>query len=306
MIPFYLLDNNELITIDYLVIGGGGIGGEIDYGNLPETAADGGGGGAGGYICSVPGEPSGANSGAASRVFYRRGDSIVLTVGGANSHSVLGPITALAGGAGGVAGFIDPIYPNLFRNGGSGGSGGGGGGGGPTFINGGAGTSNQGLSGANGNGEGRSTYRTNMRAGGGGGAGSAGSNQNGGNGLTSSITGTAVTRAGGGGGCVGTSQTTGTGGTGGGGAGGKVLSFGGGGGAINTGSGGGGGTYYMDAGFGPEFHGAGNGGSGIVVLRYPATARIIDRISPGLVYTYSDDGIWKRYIFTGGTGTIKF
>lgn len=302
MIPFYLLDNNELITIDYLVIGGGASGNGIDYGNLDETAADSGGGGAGGYICSVPGESSGANSSPVSRIFYRRTDSITVTVGGGSSNSVLGPITALAGGGAGVGGFIPAGYPTAWSNGTTGGTGGGGG----SHTSGASGTANQGLNGANGNSPSRANYRLNMQAGGGGGAGGSASGPNGGNGITSSITGTAVTRAGGGGGTVGMNQTTSTGGTGGGGAGGKVLSFGGTSGAVNTGSGGGGATYYMDEGFGPEFHGAGNGGSGLVVLRYPSTARIIDRISPGLIYTYSDDGIWKRYIFTGGTGTIKF
>jgi hypothetical protein len=48
------------------------------------------------------------------------------------------------------------------------------------------------------------------------------------------------------------------------------------------------------------------GGSGIVVLRYPSRARIIQSIGSGLTYTYSDDGTWKRYTFTAGTGTIRF
>jgi hypothetical protein len=64
------------------------------------------------------------------------------------------------------------------------------------------------------------------------------------------------------------------------------------GGAINTGSGGGGG-------------GAG-GGSGVVILRYPSSARVIDGIDPGLTFSYSDDGTFKRYVFTAGTGNIRF
>jgi hypothetical protein len=63
-------------------------------------------------------------------------------------------------------------------------------------------------------------------------------------------------------------------------------------GTVNTGSGGGGG-------------GAG-GGSGLVVLRYPSVARIINRIDPGLTFTFSDDGTFKRYIFTAGSGNITF
>jgi hypothetical protein len=63
-------------------------------------------------------------------------------------------------------------------------------------------------------------------------------------------------------------------------------------GTVNTGSGGGG--------------GGGVGGSGIVVLRYPSSVRIIRTIAPGLTYTFSDDGTFKRYVFTAGTGTITF
>jgi hypothetical protein len=43
-----------------------------------------------------------------------------------------------------------------------------------------------------------------------------------------------------------------------------------------------------------------------VVLRYPSLARIINRIDPGLTYTFSDDGTFKRYIFTAGSGNITF
>jgi hypothetical protein len=42
------------------------------------------------------------------------------------------------------------------------------------------------------------------------------------------------------------------------------------------------------------------------VLRYPSRQRVINFIAPGLSYTYSDDGTFKRYIFTAGTGNIKF
>jgi hypothetical protein len=63
-------------------------------------------------------------------------------------------------------------------------------------------------------------------------------------------------------------------------------------GAINTGGGGGG--------------GGGAGGSGVVILRYPSRARIINSIAPGLTYDFSDDGTWKRYVFKSGTGNITF
>jgi hypothetical protein len=48
------------------------------------------------------------------------------------------------------------------------------------------------------------------------------------------------------------------------------------------------------------------GGSGVVILRYSALARVIDKISGGLTFTYSNDGTYQRYIFTGGSGTITF
>jgi hypothetical protein len=72
---------------------------------------------------------------------------------------------------------------------------------------------------------------------------------------------------------------------------------------VNTGSGGGGGYYNPAA---SAFFFSEAGGSGLVVLRYPSTARVINQISPGLTYTFSDDGTWKRYIFTAGTGNVTF
>jgi hypothetical protein len=68
-------------------------------------------------------------------------------------------------------------------------------------------------------------------------------------------------------------------------------------GTVNTGGGGGGGY---------SFRPPSAGGSGVVVLRYPSRARIINSIAPGLTYTFSDDGTFKRYVFTAGTGNITF
>ena len=106
-------------------------------------------------------------------------------------------------------------------------------------------------------------------AGGGGGAGQTGQLQNGGNGLQNSITGTAVYYAGGGGagGWTSSAYEDGYGGLGGGGAGGGYGTSGnkqaraGFAGATNTGGGGGAGNQASGA----------NGGSGIVVIRYPNT-----------------------------------
>jgi hypothetical protein len=138
-----------------------------------------------------------------------------------------------------------------------------------------------------------------MQAGGGGGAGEPGNTDGqsyGGDGLASSITGTSTYYAGGGGGSNAPASSAIPGGLGGGGngrsgdlrnAGSNATA-----GQINTGGGGGGGGR--------------NGGSGVVILRYSSRARIINRIDPGLTYTYSDDGTWKRYVFTSGTGNITF
>jgi hypothetical protein len=42
------------------------------------------------------------------------------------------------------------------------------------------------------------------------------------------------------------------------------------------------------------------------VLRYSSLATIINFIDPGLTYTFSDDGTYKRYVFTAGAGNIRF
>jgi hypothetical protein len=44
----------------------------------------------------------------------------------------------------------------------------------------------------------------------------------------------------------------------------------------------------------------------LVVLRYPSAVRIIRTIAPGLTFTFSDDGTFKRYVFTAGSGNITF
>ena len=117
-----------------------------------------------------------------------------------------------------------------------------------------SGTAGQGYAGADG---------TNGYGGGGGGASAAGSSITGGNGLASSISGASVTYAGGGGGGV-YGGSSGAGGSGGGGHGGLQ----GGGitaGAVNTGGGGGGWGVSNGGTDGAD------GGSGIVIVRYPTT-----------------------------------
>jgi hypothetical protein len=245
---------NEDIECQYLVVAGGG-GGGLSYG---------GGGGAGGYRSSVFGEFSGANSSLETTfpVKSGKGYSVVVGSGGApnvnGSNSAFDSITAIGGGMGGRYGI----------NASSGGSGGGGGTAEGSMAQslGGAGTSNQGFAGGNG------IVNLNLPAGGGGGASSVGVNAtssaggNGGSGLASTVTGSRVLRAGGGGGSMyyatgGGNATPGTGGSGGGGTGGTMVPLVGATSATaNTGSGGGGGNATI----------AGNGGSGIVIIRYKA------------------------------------
>ena len=244
-------------SADFLVVAGGGGGGPNH----------GGGGGAGGYIYTT-----GASLSAA--VPY----SLDVGIGGDGSSS------GFAGDSGGDSTF------NITTATGGGGGGynnstgvtGGSGGGGSRGAAAGSGTSGQGNSGGTGG---------TFSAGGGGGASAAGSNGstyvggNGGAGTANSITGTSVFYAGGGGG-NGYTASGGTGGVGGGGNGGQ---YGGGGeyigtnGALNTG-GGGGGSYSNSGTF--QLQGM-NGGSGIVILRYP-TASVSSYAVTGTLDTTTD------------------
>ena len=178
--------------------------------------------------------------------------NVVVGAGGITSNtaptngedSSFAGITSLGGGYGG-------ILTSGYQTGGTGGSGGGS----YRGYAGGSGTSNQGFDGAAGVDGGRS--------GGGGGAGSPGSEGDGGDGLANAITGTITYYAGGGGQGYRVDDASvlgsGIGGLGGGGDG--VYGSNGNDGVANTGGGGGGlrdGAGYV----------AGNGGSGIVVIRY--------------------------------------
>jgi hypothetical protein len=232
------------LTCDVLVIAGGGSGGSGNY--------YAGGGGAGGYRTS-------------SGFAVTGGTPIAVTVGAGGaapasgqtkgSNSIFSTITSTGGGGGGVSAI----------SGQAGGSGGGapGSGGGPLYS---VGTGNEGgyspVEGRNG-GQGFSASGTGAGGGGGGSSavGATGTSNvggNGGAGTASSITGTSVTRAGGGGGSV-FSGTIGTGQAGGGNGG---ANSGGTNATVNTGSGGGG--------TGDNVNRGGNGGSGIVIIRYPA------------------------------------
>lgn len=243
--------------VDYLIVGGGGGGGSSTTNNNDGC----GGGGAGGMLEGVT-------------TVTAQAYNIVVGLGGAGVNAALTPggdggpssafgLTALGGGGGAT-------QNTAGRSGGSGGGAGNGGGAGP--YAGGPGTTGQGNAGGN-----ITTGGNNWVGSGGGGAGSVGvsgdqgiGNQGrGGQGRISSITGANVFYAGGGaggaaggrlGGGGGNSGDAPLGGQGGGGDGGyeagKAPN-----GAPNTGGGGGGATGNTSA-YG------GDGGSGIVIVRY--------------------------------------
>ena len=297
------------LTLSYLLIGGGG------------GASYGGGGGAGGYRNSYASETSGANSATETPLTVNSGGNLCIQIGaggagvyqgasapGKGSSSRIGSLYAQGGGAGARSvtdsGIVD------------GGSGGGEGFTDTTDSPGsyrGAGTSNQGTRGGNGQ-----DYLSNSQFAGEwymGGGGGAGSNTNvdsvwnsragnGGNGLSSSITGTAVTRAGGGGGATwSASGAVGTGGTGGGGNATRGTNSTGGSGTTNSGSGGGasGSTSQSQSNTGT----GGSGGSGVAILRYPKNGVTLS-VGAGLTYTETTVGDDNVVTITAGAGTVTF
>ena len=280
----------DLISIDYLVVAGGASGG----GN------GGGGGGAGGYRNSYSTETSGGNSTSEVNAYIATSTNYTVTVGGGGagastngnfgSDSVFFDIISYGGGK---PGSNSGLGPEGFKGGSGGGAGSWGSG---TQISG------NGLSGQGSNGGVNSASSPNYPAGGGGGAGATGgagsggsTAGNGGNGLASSITGSSVTRGGGGGGGTYPSGgTAGSGGTGGGGAG--SSSSGGTAGTANTGGGGGGSKQSVNG---------ANGGSGVVILRFP-TADATISVGAGLTSSSATDGSDTVVTFTAGTGTISF
>lgn len=242
----------QSLTVDYLVVAGGGGGG-----------AYGGGGGAGGLRSTVG---STGGSGSLESALSLTANNPYITIigaggaGGTNgaaqsgsikgikgSDSVFSSITSTGGGSG--LGFNENT--SSLANGGSGGGGIDAPGSGQ-YINGGTGTSNQGYAGGRG-------YRTGSgynAGGGGGGAGSVGSDGGGsgsspikgagGSGRTISISGSSITYATGGSGMQESgSDTAGANGN------------------FNTGSGG-----DSSVGVGATRASGGNGGSGVVVIRY--------------------------------------
>ena len=230
------------VSIEYLLIAGGGAGG----------ALGGGGGGAGGFVTGTATLSANDSisvligSGAAySTTSYSSGGGSLLV-------SSLLNVTAVGGGGGGSY-----IIGRAGQNGGSGGGGGvgGSGQGGP----GGLGTAGQGNNGGS-----NHAQDTFGQSGGGGGAGAVGSNGvfgapgAGGAGLSNNWSGSTIFYAGGGGGETGVAGIAGgNGGNGGGGRGNGTTGFTSG--TTNTGGGGGG--------------GGGNGGSGVAIIRYLGSRR---------------------------------
>ena len=259
------------ILVDFLVVAGGGGGGAASGGG-------GGGGGAGGLL---------TNFGATAFNAFT-GTAYDIEVGTTGTGATTG---ANAGTSGGNSKFTSS-YISLGGGGGSGygvsgliGGSGGGGAGNTVSSPGIAGTAGQGTSGGNGGGDGTT--------GGGGGGGKDGSGTNatstsGGNGGASLevniIGGTGNYYAGGGGGgldsrtngSVGTGGTS-SGGNGGGSSTGNQATTG----VINTGGGGGGDGYPTSS------YPAKNGGSGIVILRYP-TADVSSYAVTGTLDTLSN------------------
>ena len=292
-------------SANFLVVAGGGAGGGA--GN------NGGGGGAGGFRTSFPGG-SGGGASPESALTLTAGTAYPITVGAGGTGncspgqgpattgnpSIFSTITSTGGGVGGVFSFPAAGTP--------GGSGGGAGQGAGTT--GGTGTANQGFDGGNNN-----TGNSGAGGGGAGAVGQASSNSpyitgNGGIGVESSISGSPAYYSGGGGGGVHQSQPPatfpvgyGTGGTGGGGGG--ATSIGPRGpspaqsGTANTGGGGGG----SSEGISPRL--GGNGGSGIIIVRYPAGAAPAVTVAPGTnVKTTAPNGEEVATFTVSGTLTV--
>jgi len=271
------------ISVEYLVIAGGGAGGGSGGGS-----GHGSGGGAGGYRTTTSTVLKGSHA-----VTVGAGGAGTTSAGTNATNSNFGTYTASRGGYGAAE-----TGTYAAQSGGSGGGSyysiptpGAGNLGGYTPVEGYVGGTGVGTP-------------PNYPSGGGGGSGGAGGNGSGTNGgsggpgTASSITGTSVTRAGGGGGS--TYSTGGTAGTGAAGGGNGASNGGSGGNATaNSGSGGGGSERASGAANG------GNGGSGIVILRYLTSAGTIT-VGAGLTGTTATDGSYKVTTITAGSGNVSW
>ena len=286
--------NTTPLTVDYLVVGGGG-GGANGYGGI-----SGGAGGGGGMVqTSGLNSTSGAGSTSPAATTLNVNTDYAVTVGGGGT----GAVANTAGAFGAIGGSSTFNTTTMLGGGGSRSWGSGGQSYGaqstPQAASGGGGTYTGGTNGSipgigsvatrggnGGNGSDSAPYY----GGGGGGAGdlaapSAGSGQDGKN---CNITGSNVKYSAGGGYSVfdggGVTSTTGAGGNA----------------PDNQGGGGGGG-------FGNAGGQGGNGGSGVVILRYPSLYSIT--VGSGITEASGSpftEGTDKVSVFTGGTGNISF
>jgi len=310
----------DVVQVEYLLAGGAGGGGSGR--NNANNGNGGGGGGAGGLITNVSGSNSGGGNAANPAYYVVPSTNFTVTVGaggpkGAGSpsqspsaeragtpgnRSQFGTLRVRGGGGGGGRNGASAGFDSM-TSGASGGSGG----------SGGVGDSEQGYDGG--------TSFSNYKYGGGGGAGAVGvaynvNGKDGGVGVTTTIiTASEATTAsvgevdgsnvyfGGGGGSPKSyvsadgSTINGVGGLGGGGD--AANGPGAGSGPDNTSGGGAGGRDRAD---GDGYEG-GNGGSGVVILRYPNTYTISQT---GLTVSTITQGDNKVSIITGGTGTVSF
>jgi hypothetical protein len=258
------------VTVNYLVVAGGGAGGSQWGSGNYQT----GGGGAGGLRSTVTG--TGGSGSLETPLQVDRATNYSVTIGAGatsgsqsnnkGSNSVFSTITSIGGGGGGYR--YVPTDSIIESQGGNGGSGGGG----INSESGGNGTSGQGYAGGAGTG-----FPSAGAGGGAGGIGGTGNGSAGGLGRAVEITGSSVTYAAGGSHSTSSSNSAG---------------------ADNTGNGGGGRT-----GFPPNQTGY-NGGSGIVILRYPSSATIT--VGAGLTSSTSTVGQNKVTTITAGTGNVSW
>ena len=284
--------HEDTFVIDFLVVaGGGGSGGNT-------TDEMGSGAGAGGLRSSVAATGGGASI--ESSIYATNATTYTVTVGAGGaaqakgSNSVFHTITSDGGGRGMTTKANGVSSYNTYIDGGSGAGGG-------TYL-----MHRTGCSGIPGQGFNGGLAWTGAAGGGGGGAGAVGGNYGGGSGASNeiggdggagasnSITGASVTYAGGGGG-GGWGPGPSIGGAGGGGAGGGNNGTGVAG-TANSGGGGGGGSDRA----------GGAGGSGIVILKYPDTKKLVND-DAGLTFSTSTSVTdYKVTTFTAGTGNISF
>ena len=259
----FLTANQNVFSIDYVLVAGGGAGG--NGGNSMLSAGAGGGGGV--LRSSVLGQFS-MTPGTTYNIVVGAGGSSGSTSG---SNTTAFGFTAVGGGRGGTYGS---------RSGLNGGSGGGAGSGAGAV--GGAGTSGQGFAGAG---------PTGASSGGGGGASAAASGLSGGTGVSSALTGSTIYYAGGGGGGAYDGAAAGSAGVGGGGTGGdsQFTTRNGGNGTANTGGGGGGGSTLQSTNGDEGVGSGGNGGSGVVVLSIPTTRYTGTHTGSPLVSTFGSN-----------------